>query len=87
MHFIKKNIKLSLKLFYSMLAFFHWFMLGQQGERSGVVMSVTNSTHTFTLEWVQEVAAHFSVVSWRSRRIVHASHVVRRALEGRGVDV
>lgn len=50
----------------------------------GCETSVTHSTHTFTLEWVQEVAAHFAVVSRRSWRIVHASHVVRRALVAGG---
>lgn len=45
-------------------------------------MSFTRSTHTFTLEWVQEVPAHFAVISRRSRRVVHSPHVVRGTLEG-----
>lgn len=44
-------------------------------------MPFTHSTYTFALEWVQEVAAHFAVVSRRSRRVVHAPHIIRRALE------
>ena len=39
------------------------------------------STYTFTLEWVQEVPAHFAVISRRSRRVVHAPHVIRGALQ------
>lgn len=44
-------------------------------------MSFTRSTYTFALEWVQEVPAHFAVISRRSRRVVHAPHVIRGALE------
>lgn len=47
----------------------------------GREMSFTRSTYTFALEWVQEVPAHFAVISRRSRRVVHAPHVIRRALE------
>lgn len=45
-------------------------------------MSFTCSTYTFALEWVQEVPAHFAVISRRSRRVVHAPHVIRGTLEG-----
>ncbi len=44
-------------------------------------MKFTRSTYTFALEWVQEVSAHFAVISRRSRRVVHAPHVIRGALE------
>ena len=39
------------------------------------------STYTFTLEWVQEVPAHLAIVSRRARRVVHAPHVIRGALQ------
>lgn len=43
--------------------------------------AVRRSTYTFALEWVQEVPAHFAVISRRSWRVVHAPHVIRGALE------
>lgn len=42
----------------------------------------TGSTHTFALEWVQEVPTHLAVVSRRSRRVVHTPHVIGGALQG-----
>lgn len=48
----------------------------------GVERPFTHSTYTFALEWIQEVAAHLTVVPRRSRRVVHAPHVIGRALEG-----
>lgn len=39
-----------------------------------------SSTHTFTLEGVEEVAAHLPVVAGGARRVVHACHVVGRVL-------
>lgn len=49
-------------------------------------MRFTRSTHTFALEWIQEVSTHLAVVSRRSRRVVHAPHVVRGALGGEGTQ-
>lgn len=46
----------------------------------GCEMSTTHFTHTFTLEWVQEISAHFAIISRRSRGVVHPPHVVRRIL-------
>lgn len=48
----------------------------------GHVRQFTGSTHTFALEWVQEVPTHLAVVSWRSRRVVHTPHVIGGALQG-----
>lgn len=47
----------------------------------GHVRQFTRSTHTFALEWVQEVPTHLAIVSRRSRRVVHTPHVIGRALE------
>lgn len=49
----------------------------------GHVRQFTGSTHTFALEWVQEVPTHLAVVSRRPRRVVHAPHVIGGALQGR----
>lgn len=48
----------------------------------GHVRQYTGSTHTFALEWVQEVPTHLAVVSRRSRRVVHTPHVIGGALQG-----
>lgn len=48
----------------------------------GHVRQFTGSTHTFALEWVQEVPTHLAVVSRRSRRVVHTPHVIGGALQG-----
>lgn len=45
---------------------------------------LTDSTHTFALEWVQEVPTHLAVVSRCSRRVVHTPHVIGGALQGAG---
>lgn len=53
-----------------------------QGELlRGHEMSFIRSTHTFALEWVQKVAAHFAIISRRPWRVVHAPHVIGRTLE------
>lgn len=38
------------------------------------------STHTFTLEWVEEVAGHLPIVPRCTGGVVHARHVVGRVL-------
>ncbi len=33
---------------------------------------IEKHTYTFTLKWVEEVATHFSIISWCARLIIHA---------------
>lgn len=78
----RHNIYLKTNQVNSLLAFFHFIYVRTSGITvKGSEMPFTHSTYTFTLEWVQEVPAHFSIISRRSRWVVHAPHVIGRVLE------
>lgn len=58
-----------------------------EGSRYKGQGSSASSTHTFTLEWVEEVSTHLSIVPRRPRRVAHTPHVVRRVLGREGEKV